>query len=130
MSKESTKARMRRMREGYFSKFLVGHGIDIGCGDDPVTPECMRWDKDQGDAHDLAGLMDAQFDWVYSSHCLEHLSHPHRALRRWWEVLRPGGYLLVVVPDEDLYEQGVWPSRLIRITSGHLRSTNLGAGRR
>src|SRR5262249_49277314 len=25
--------------------------------------------------------------------------------------LRPGSYLLLVVPDEDLYEQGCWPSR-------------------
>ena len=38
------------------------------------------------------------------------------AVRRWWEVLRPGGHLLVVVPDEDLYEQGCWPSRF---NAGH-----------
>jgi hypothetical protein len=25
-------------------------------------------------------------------------------------VVRPGGHLVVIVPDEDLYEQGVWPS--------------------
>jgi hypothetical protein len=24
--------------------------------------------------------------------------------------LRPGGFLIVSIPDEDLYEQGVWPS--------------------
>jgi SAM-dependent methyltransferase len=55
-----------------------------------------------------------QFDWVYSSHCLEDLADPVRALQRWWEVLRPGGHLLVVVPDEDIYEQGIWPSRYNR----------------
>ncbi len=59
----------------------------------------------------LPGLQQAQFDWVYSSHCLEHIADPWRAVARWWEVLRPGGYLLLVVPDEDLYEQGIWPSR-------------------
>jgi SAM-dependent methyltransferase len=53
---------------------------------------------------------------VYSSHCLEHLADPWRAVRRWWEVLRPGGHLLLVVPDEDLYEQGCWPSRF---NTGH-----------
>lgn len=26
-------------------------------------------------------------------------------------MLSPGGYLLLVVPDEDLFEQGIWPSR-------------------
>ena len=76
-----------------------------------MTPYCLAWDKEQGDAQTLPGLPASRFDWVYSSHCLEDLPDPHRALARWWEVLRPGGYLLVVVPDEDLYEQGFWPSR-------------------
>jgi hypothetical protein len=25
-------------------------------------------------------------------------------------VLKPGGHLVITIPDEDLYEQGVWPS--------------------
>jgi SAM-dependent methyltransferase len=111
MGRETSKARARRAAEGYFERFLVGHGIDIGCGDDPVTPDCLCWDREQGDAQELAGLPAECFDWVYSSHCLEDLENPWRAIQRWWEVLRPGGWLLVVVPDEDLYEQGCWPSR-------------------
>lgn len=58
----------------------------------------------------MQGLEDESFDWVYSSHCLEHLQDPAAALRRWWQLLKPGGRMLVVVQDEDLYEQGVWPS--------------------
>jgi len=111
MTKESAKARARRVREGYFEKFLVGNGIDIGCGDDPITCECVHWDKSQGDAQSLTDLQSGRFDWVYSSHCLEHLVDPKRAVVRWWDILRPGGHLLIVVPDEDLYEQGIWPSR-------------------
>jgi SAM-dependent methyltransferase len=111
MSQETGKARSRRQREGYFDWIFVGRGIDIGCGDDPVTPDCVPWDREQGDAQELAGVPPASFDWVYSSHCLEHLPDPWRAVARWWEVLRPGGRLLIVVPDEDLYEQGAWPSR-------------------
>jgi SAM-dependent methyltransferase len=111
MGKETSKARGRRLREGYFERFLVGAGIDIGCGDDPVTADCFMWDWAQGDGQLLSGLAPEQFDWVYSSHCLEHLRDPRQALARWWEVLRVGGHLLVVVPDEDLYEQGIWPSQ-------------------
>jgi hypothetical protein len=33
-----------------------------------------------------------------------------RALARWWELVRPGGFLVFTVPDEAMYEQGVWPS--------------------
>jgi hypothetical protein len=111
MGKETRKAFARRQREGYFDRIFVGEGIDIGCGDDPVTPDCLHWDLGQGDAQELAGLEAERLDWVYSSHCLEHLRDPWRAVLRWWEVLKPGGCLLIVVPDEDLYEQGHWPSR-------------------
>jgi SAM-dependent methyltransferase len=99
------------MAEGYYHRIFVGEGVDIGCGEDPVTETCLQWDLPQGDAQELPGLPAARFDWVYSSHCLEHLRNPWIAIQRWWEVLKPGGYLLVVVPDEDLYEQGIWPSR-------------------
>lgn len=114
MGQESRKAYPRRLAEGYFHKLFVGQGIDIGCGDDPVTPECVAWDLAQGDAQELPGVPPQHFDWVYSSHCLEDLPNPWKAVQRWWEVLRPGGHLLVVVPDEDLYEQGSWPSRYNR----------------
>jgi SAM-dependent methyltransferase len=63
-----------------------------------------------GDAHELPGIADGTYDFVHSSHCLEHLSAPRRAVSHWVRVLKPGGYLVVVVPDEDMYEQGVWPS--------------------
>ena len=31
-------------------------------------------------------------------------------MRNWFRVLKPGGHLIVTVPDEDLYEQGQFPS--------------------
>jgi SAM-dependent methyltransferase len=36
---------------------------------------------------------------------------PRAALAQWWSLVKPGGVLFVIVPDEDLYEQGFWPSR-------------------
>lgn len=108
----TTAAYPRRLAAGYFERIFVGRGIDIGCGEDPVTPDCDRCDQALGhDAESLPHVPDAAYDWVYSSHCLEHLRHPLRALKEWWRILRPGGWLIVVVPDEDLYEQGLWPSR-------------------
>jgi SAM-dependent methyltransferase len=35
---------------------------------------------------------------------------PHEAIHNWLRILKPGGYLICLVPDEDLYEQGVFPS--------------------
>lgn len=89
--------------------YLLGSGLDIGSGDDPITPQVHQWDLPDGDAQTLLGLIE-QFDFVFSSHCLEHLLDPFEAVRRWWELVKPYGYLIIIVPDEDLYEQGLWPS--------------------
>lgn len=90
---------------------LRGKGIDIGCGPDPVTPDVRRFDLGDGDANRITEFVHEQFDFVYSSHCLEHMREPRAALRQWWQLVRPGGHLFFIVPDEDLYEQGVFPSR-------------------
>ena len=76
----------------------------------PLIRNVGNYDKPQGDAQKLANVDDASFDFLFSSHCLEHLNDPAEALSNWIRVVRPGGHLVVTVPDEDLYEQGVWPS--------------------
>lgn len=58
----------------------------------------------------MSGVADGSFDFVHSSHCLEHLDDPAVALGNWIRICKPGGHLVIVVPDEDLYEQGIWPS--------------------
>jgi SAM-dependent methyltransferase len=90
---------------------LTGSGIDIGCGPDPITPDVRPFDLEHGDANRITQYVDEQFDYVFSSHCLEHMHHPADALEGWWKLVRPGGHLIFIVPDEDLYEQGVFPSR-------------------
>ena len=90
---------------------ICGQGIDIGCGPDPVTPDARRFDLADGDANVVSQFVKEQFDFVYSSHCLEHMHDPRATILDWWKLVKPGGYLFVMVPDEDLYEQGVFPSR-------------------
>ncbi len=90
---------------------LKGQGIDIGCGPDPVAPEVRKFDVMDGDANHITAFVHEQFDFVYSSHCLEHMKDPQSALLEWWKLVKPGGHLILIVPDEDLYEQGVFPSR-------------------
>jgi SAM-dependent methyltransferase len=69
------------------------------------------WDLENGDAQYMKGVPDASLDFVHSSHCLEHMVDPKVALENWLRILKPGGFLIVTIPDEDLYEQGTWPSR-------------------
>lgn len=117
---EASKALMRRLHDSrYATRYFVGNGIDIGAGPDPLGQyaeqfplmrSCRAWDIADGDAQLLATLADASQDFVHSSHCLEHMRDPREAMHHWLRVLKAGGHLVVTVPDEDLYEQGVFPS--------------------
>jgi predicted SAM-dependent methyltransferase len=113
---ETSKAFARRQREGFFHKYFKGKGIDIGCGTDKVLPTADEWDLyqvgQQGDATFMEGVHDDSYDWVYSSHCLEHLEDPSEALKSWWRILRIGGNLIIFIPHRDLYEKREFlPSR-------------------
>jgi SAM-dependent methyltransferase len=94
----------------FFADYLGGTVLDIGCGPDPVVPHAQPFDRIHGDAERITDFVSTSYDTVHSSHCLEHMADVPRALAGWWQLVRPGGYLVVVVPHEDLYEQGFWPS--------------------
>lgn len=50
------------------------------------------------EASDLAKIPDETYDFVLSSHCLEHCANPIKTVEEWRRVIRKGGYLLIVVP--------------------------------
>ena len=72
---------------------------------------CKNWDLPDGDAQYLAGVPDGTYDFLHSSHCLEHMVDPGIAMANWVRVVRGGGYLVITIPDEELYEHLHWPSR-------------------
>ena len=47
---------------------------------------------------DLKPVADHTYDFLLSSHNLEHLANPFKGLREWQRVVVPGGYLAVVLP--------------------------------
>jgi SAM-dependent methyltransferase len=118
--KECSKSIVRRLHDpNFLTRYFSGNGIDIGGKPDPLSLyvelfPAMRsvrvWDWEDGDAQYLMGVKDGHYDFVHSSHCLEHLVDPREGLRNWFRAVRPGGYIIVTVPDEDMYEQGEFPS--------------------
>jgi predicted SAM-dependent methyltransferase len=100
------------------AKFCLGAGIDIGCGGDPIMPGAIRMDLPSpytsvgrspiqlsGDCRDLHWLRDGGLDYVYSSHVLEDFPESETAaiLQEWTRVLRPGGRLILLLPDHQRY---------------------------
>ena len=53
------------------------------------------------DAVDLKGIPDDHYDIVLSSHVLEHIANPFKALLEWIRILRSGGWLMTIVPWKE-----------------------------
>lgn len=116
----TSKTVIRRLNDSRFATtYFKGDGIDIGAGKDtldkyhqqfPLMTSLTAYDQEDGDAQFMENVPDNHFDFVHSSHCLEHIPDPYLAYTHWLRICKPGGHVIVMVPDEDLYEQGVWPS--------------------
>ncbi len=117
---EQSKAAKRRFNDGNFhSKYFRGVGIDIGAGNDcvervqhafPGIRRVKNWDLDDGDGQYLETVPNEQYDFLHSSHSLEHMVDWKIALDNWIRVVKPGGYLIITVPEEEMYEKRRWPS--------------------
>lgn len=93
-------------------QYCRGCGLDLGCGgnepdahyhrEDKITPLAIGVDLAQtnltGNAADLYWFRNGVFDYVFSSHLLEHLERPKAALKEWLRVLKPGGFLVLYLP--------------------------------
>jgi SAM-dependent methyltransferase len=68
------------------------------------------------DAATLATFADASVDFVIANHVLEHLEDPIAGLHTWLRVIRPGGTLLLTLPDA----RHTFDARRERTTVAHL----------
>ena len=106
-----------RIDEGFFERFLSGSNVlDIGFrGSDranlPIVPWAVGVDQDfPGYDGTTLPFEDQSQDAVHSSHCLEHIPNPKGALAEWFRVLRIGGFLVLTVPHQQLYERKPVPT--------------------
>lgn len=86
--------------------FCKGKGIDVGGGKWPLPAAelCVDSGKLNGKV-DLAGadyLPGDDWDYIFSSHCLEHLPNPVATIEYWKTKLRVGGVLFLYLPHPDM----------------------------
>lgn len=101
-------------------KWTRGKGLDIGCGAYKAFPHFIGLDNGADialfghqfrpdvwidDATDLRLFATDQFDFVFSSHLLEHIEESKvvKALKEWLRVIKVGGHLILYLPADDLY---------------------------
>lgn len=111
---EAAKSYRRRQKSGFFDKYLSGSAIlDIGyrgqyADAEPITEAAIGVELDYP-GYDGVTLPfpDLSQDSVFVSHCLEHIVDYRMNLREWYRVLKYGGFLIIAVPHQYLYERKV-----------------------
>lgn len=115
--KETTRALKLRVENKDYEKYLKGNGLDIGGEADPLIifeGKITLWTSHKGELQLLLGEENEVYDFVYSSHILEHRYSVLESLYNWVRVTKVGGFVYIVVPDYMLYEKLQYPSRFNR----------------
>lgn len=98
-------------------KYTRGKGLEIGCGSQKTYPHFIGVDNGRDtvlfgqkinpdirtEAEDLSMFASQSMDFVFSSHTLEHVDEDLTALKEWWRVLKPKGYLTLYLPHKSFY---------------------------
>lgn len=126
-SDEGETAKHRHLVRSYCS----GNGVDLGSAGVPVVPwaiqldlppdEYQAYNPTRGDAaiHWRGSALDLPFkdntlDFVHASHILEDFEHWATPLIEWDRVLKPGGHLIIAIPDHQRFR-----ARVIRAKEEH-----------
>jgi ubiquinone/menaquinone biosynthesis C-methylase UbiE len=111
----SETAKVRHLVAGY----CKGHGCDIGFGGDKIMKaNCDGIDfpqpytntgKDKVDIgcdviNNEIPVPDNHYDYVYTSHLIEDFVDTSDALRKFIRILKSGGNLILVFPDQPKYK--------------------------
>ena len=66
----------------------------------------FKFDKKTGyqyirEASNLHGISNNKYDFLLSSHNIEHLANPLKTIQEWRRVVKPNGYFLFILPNKE-----------------------------
>jgi SAM-dependent methyltransferase len=113
--------------EGALAAGLIAAGFEVSCCD--LYPEIFRLEGVEirpGDLNKELPFADRSFDFITCLEGLEHIENPQQAMREFARLLRPGGTLIVSIPNIlNIEERLKWliygyTSHFKPITRGHV----------
>lgn len=84
------------------AEFCEGRGADVGAGLWPL-PGAIPVDvwRGPGAQRSIEEFEAGELDYVFSSHCLEHIEDWQGALDQWSDLVRPGGTIFLYLPHPE-----------------------------
>ena len=90
----------------FAKEFCIGSGYDIGYNKKEwMLPNATGIDLNDGSGYHADNLPDDKVDYIFSSHCLEHVPNWVDTLEYWITKLKSGGVIFLYLPD---YSQTYW----------------------
>ncbi len=97
---------------GWFSKAAVQKGVQVTSMD--IGPKLLEQVKKKCKSKRVVGSVmkmpfkERTFDVVISSEVIEHVTHPNKALKEFYRVLKPGGILILTTPNRFWHFSLFW----------------------
>jgi len=90
----------------YAKHYCNGIGYDIGCmKKEWAFPNAIPIDLSFLDEYHALNLPEKDVDYIFSSHCLEHIHEWVDVLEYWYNILKIGGVLFLYLPH---FNQEYW----------------------
>lgn len=83
-------------------QYCQGAGIDVGASKWPFPGAIPIHDEEHQNAYKLDRFPDGSLDFVFSSHCIEHLARWQSALLLWIRKLKVDGILFLYAPHKSM----------------------------
>jgi len=84
------------------SYFCKGNGLDIGGTKDWHFPGARHINIINDDKYHAMNIPKGKYDFIISSHTLEHLENPNKALKYWTKHIKKGGILYLYLPHYNM----------------------------
>lgn len=90
----------------FAKQVCVGKGYDIGCmKKEWAFPDAIAIDETFNDEWHANNLPEKGVDYIFSSHCLEHIENWVDTMDYWYNTLKFGSVLFLYLPH---YDQEYW----------------------
>jgi len=86
----------------FATHFCRGDGLDIGGTGEWCFPGATPINTDQGNQFEAMNLPDGKYDYIFSSHTLEHVADYISALEHWKTRLKFEAPLFMYLPHPDM----------------------------